>query len=327
MRRYLIAGSVLLLPLAGIGCATGNNDMMNTVYNTNRIVRNLEQNLTPTVNKLNQTTADLGARVDASEQQTSRMAQQMESSTALLQQIQQQMDQMQKVVYRNAGMTPPQPGAPIAPPASTMQVGPIVQEETVPVEGQMTLPGPTTAVPAPPGGPNENDILDNPAPMPAPTGTPGEIGPTMVPVQPTETAPPPPPVAEPAAGGDAAQDIYKKAGAEFYAGNFEQARNLYDEYLEKNPNGKDAPNAQFWKGESQLKLNRYKEAIQEFEQLRKNYPTNSKVPYSMYEQAEAQLKLGQTNEAVAMLKQLIAEWPMTRPAAKAKADLEKRGIQ
>jgi TolA-binding protein len=320
MRRYLIAGSVLLLPVLA-GCATtGGDDMMNTVYNTNRIVRNLEQNLTPTVNKLNQTTADLGARVDASEQQTGRMAQQLEASTASLQQIQQQLEDLQKVIYRQNGMSAPQAGAPIAPPAG-VQVGPIVKENPSETPDEMDKPDAGMSSVPPAGG--------GAAPI-APT-TVAQAPPTPV------TPPPPPPAAEkqpepqpapPVAGDAGGQELYKKASSEFLASNYEQAKTLYDQYIQQNPNGSEIPSAQFWRARSQMELSRYKDAIQDFEKLRKSYPTNQKVvPSSLYYQAEAHLQLGQTNEAVALLKQLVAEWPMTRPAAKAKAELEKRGIQ
>lgn len=348
MYRYFIAGSMALLPLLTASCATsGGNDMANAVYNTNRTVRNLEQNLTPTVTKLNQTVVDMGARVEASESETARLAQTLETNTAILQRLQQQVENLQQVTYRERGLTPPRTdmGPSVPGGAPGVQVRPIGEGNP---EDALLGPAPLGPAVAPPAGvapvaqplgppPPATDpgfpvaMAPGPGVPPPPSGVtaipPALPAPVEVPPAPPTTEPAPPPSVEPTTPNEPGQDLYTKAGDAFFDGKYDQALSGFDTYMQQYPNTDKTPSAQFWKGESLLKLNRPQDAIQEFERLRSTYPTNSKVPYSMYEQAKAHLQLGQTDEATGLLRKLIDEWPMTRPAATARKELEQRGAQ
>ena len=66
-----ILACVAALALLASGCAStgGGSHFENTVYDTNRLVRNLDSGLSGSVEKLNETSAELIARVNESDQQ------------------------------------------------------------------------------------------------------------------------------------------------------------------------------------------------------------------------------------------------------------------
>ena len=70
MKRYLVAS--LSVSLLTSGCATAggissggsSSQLSNTVYQTHRMVQNMEQNLSGSVTTLTRTTAEIAARLD-----------------------------------------------------------------------------------------------------------------------------------------------------------------------------------------------------------------------------------------------------------------------
>ncbi len=316
MRWLQKMGVAVLAPVAMASCATtGSSDVLNYVANNNRMLRNLDQNISPSVTKLNQSVADLIVRLDANEQATRTANSNMEAVQVQLQAMQQQLDDVQRVIYRQHNLSVPSSRTAATPtaPGSTpgVQVGPITQEPDLD-----SLSAPLGGSPVPPSAQGlDADLMGAPEPSVAPPA-------------PVAEATPPPPPAEPesppvASGGD----LYEQATESFRAANYEQALAQYDAYLRQNPGTDDrAANAQFWKGEALLKLGRPQDAVVEFEQLRSKYPSSQKVPYALHQEADALLKLGENEEAVKLLRELIQDYPMTKPAQNAKQELERRNL-
>ena len=92
------------------GCATGGNQVQNTVYQTYRHVANLEQNLQGSVQQLNQTAAGLLARVGANEQALRSVAGRLEENRAKLASIEQRLDALARTYSRQRPL--PAPGSP-----------------------------------------------------------------------------------------------------------------------------------------------------------------------------------------------------------------------
>ncbi|MBM3289820.1 MAG: hypothetical protein FJY92_06675, partial [Candidatus Hydrogenedentes bacterium] len=78
MRGTSIAIGLAALVLVAGCTTTGGDQMANSVYATHRIVQKIDTDLSARVDKLNQTAADLTAKVDASDQATRQLQSMME---------------------------------------------------------------------------------------------------------------------------------------------------------------------------------------------------------------------------------------------------------
>jgi len=99
LRLSIYVCVLMSIPLLA-GCATGGNQLQNTVYSTHRHVANLEQNLQGSVQQLNQTAAGLLARVDANEQALRSVAGSLEENRAKLETLEQRLDALIRTYSR-----------------------------------------------------------------------------------------------------------------------------------------------------------------------------------------------------------------------------------
>lgn len=67
--------------------------------------------------------------------------------------------------------------------------------------------------------------------------------------------------------------------------NYEASVSVFQQMIERYPNGRLAPNAYYWQGEALILVERYSQAINVFNAVINNFPNNEKAPDSM-------LKLG-----------------------------------
>lgn len=158
--------SVLALSfvLLSSGCATagapagGSGQLQNTVYQTHRMV----QELSGSVTTLTQTTAEISARMDSSEQEVRRLVSIAEENQRKLEGLQFTLDQLTATLYQqfnlsppvrpnippqpglNPGVIPDQPGIQVQPPAPQPQ---ITRPTTTPPE---IAPPETTLAPSDP---------------------------------------------------------------------------------------------------------------------------------------------------------------------------------
>lgn len=103
--RIALAGMTALAAI-GSGCATtgsSGDQVANSVYATHRIVKNLESDLGPRVTQLNETTAELTAKVEASEMTTRQLQSKLEENQAKLDALQENLDRLAKVIYQEFG--------------------------------------------------------------------------------------------------------------------------------------------------------------------------------------------------------------------------------
>ncbi|MFA6243106.1 MAG: tetratricopeptide repeat protein [Candidatus Hydrogenedentales bacterium] len=105
MRPLACSLCALLMSLWASGCATtgGNDQLSNTVYATYKIAKNLEQDLSPSVTKLNQTAADLTAKVEANDMAVKSLQSTIEDTQAKLDSMQKSIEKLSQDVYRMAG--------------------------------------------------------------------------------------------------------------------------------------------------------------------------------------------------------------------------------
>ncbi len=282
------------------GCGTmGGGQKDNAIYDTQRRVANLDKNLSGSVNKLNQNTADLIARLDATDQQLKTLQSQVEENTAKSGQVEKKLDTLTSSLsrYFRSGATPP----PRAPSGQGSEIAPPSGEPQISRPSQEPPPVQPTPVQSTPNAPN--------ATMP-----------------PAASLPPPsvPPAASaaPISAGNPEAD-YKQAQKSYVSENYKAALEQFSAYLGQYPTSEDAPHALYWKAKSLQSLGQYESAVGEFEKLRTNYPMNNRVPYAMLYQATSQVKLGQTARASELLQQVIRNYPMTPAADQAKTELKR----
>lgn len=290
----------LLLAAMVTGCATsGGNQFQNTVYDIHRRVVNLDKNLEGSVNKLNETTAQLTARVDASDQRTLEISSMLEENQRKLAGLERKLDSLTSRLYQRLGLSQsirPGGAAPIAP-----------TPELIIGEGDVQIVSPLPRTP-----PRGSETQPTPEPQ------------EMEPMPPVSEVTPETPLETltPTASSTPEED-YHEAQRSYARNDFETAMGQFDAFLQRYPNAEDCPNAQFWKAKCLQAMEKYDEAIPEFEKLPSKYPTSRKVPYAMHQQAVCHARLGQTQRATELLKDIVKNYPMTPPAEQAKSDLQK----
>jgi len=284
----MTAGAAALVLFTGCETTGGGSQMENTVFSIHRKVSNLEGDLGESVERLNDTSAELTMRVQESEAQTRRLGGMIEENQRKLTMVEQKLDQLSKVVYEEFGRTAPSTPAPAAAEDVYVPAPPSVGSDAsngdaANLETAQTMPPPSQ--PAPPEEPEA--MLEEPS---TPAGNP-----TL---------------------------DYKRAQDAYIDEDYEQALRLYDDFLEKYPANEQAKSALFWKGGSQMKLQRYSEAINTYEQLIQDYSGDTdKVPSAMFNQAVAHINTGNRSRAVEILNTIVERYPDTLAAERARKAL------
>lgn len=285
-----------ILPvLAGIvlGCATsgGGNQLDSAIYDTHARMVRLEKNLGGSVEKLNETSAELSAQVSSNDRDMDQLRSMLEENQLLLEQLERRFAMLQDTLYKEIGLTGPSTsfgsGAPgavvIEPPAGSFSAGgaletfPVIENNTgVSNSGfDSTLVSPTAIAPAPPA-------MDNAA----------------------------------------AESAYNSAKAAFEASNYAQALDGFNAVLSAYPNSKQTARTLFMKARSQQRLGKDIEAIETYRALRAEHPASSLAPIAILNQGVSHAKLGERDAAESLWANLISQYPATPAAEQAESHLK-----
>ncbi len=296
MHIRLLTLTVLVVATLMAGCATtgsSGNQVSATIFDTHRRVVKLEKTLDDSINKLNETTAELSAQVSSSDQETRRLRTMVEENQVKLDALERNLNEFKSVVYRQYGLTSSD---------SAFSTGGIeVQNQPVVIEP----PAGTATTPTAPNVP----VVTTPTPTTSPAASPVETQPTA-PVATSE------PVVDP-------QVFYTKAQTTFVNEDYPTALRQFDEFLQRFPTSQMAPNAIFWKARCFQKMEKYAEAIQVFEQLKTSYPADNKIPFAMHNQAVCYANLGKRQDAEKLLQSVIDNYPVSPAAQQAESTLNK----
>lgn len=277
--RQMAIGVVGTVVLAGCTTSSGGGSTMeNSVYATHRIVQNLDQNLGSTVDQLSKTSADLAARVEATDRETRRLGSMIEENQVRLQGLQQQLSELTNTLYRQMNLTPPRASA-------TTPVTP-VPDDTIARTPDAMLPVPEENVAEPIG------VRVRP-PAPSPNAT--------------DVTTPPAPVVAP--GGADADEFYTQARQLYTNEEYSLALEQFSAYLERYPDSANSANAQYWKAHSYFKLEEFDDAVREFQRLVDRYPASDKVPIALHNQGVAYSRLGQNDAARDTFERLVRQYP------------------
>ena len=294
--RFSLLGivNVPLLAMSLVGCVSGGSQFENTIYNTHSIVARLDKNLQGSVEKLNQTSADLSAKADATDQSVKTLQTTMEENTRRLSTLDKKLDSLIKGVTRAGGILPPASqsnnGILITPPTEEPTKGntPAATAET---------PAPTSETPAAPA-----PVASTETPNPSPTA----------PVAATE----------PARSPEGEKANFDKARSSYTSGNFAVAAQQFDAFVKTYPKSDNTANAAFWKAKALQGMNNYNDAIPQFEQFRTNYPGHARIPYAIAAEGQCYLKLGQKAKAQELFKEVLTNHPTSAAADLVKGELK-----
>jgi len=132
--------------------------------------------------------------------------------------------------------------------------------------------------------------------------------------------------------GDAAQTAppvpvtdrfaYEQAKQTFDAGDMEDARIQFENFINTFPDSSYAGNARFWIADSYYVEKWYEKAILEYQKVLEQYPDSNKIPAARLKQGYAFAELGEKANARLILKELISRYPDTREAEFAEKKLK-----
>ena len=275
------------------GCVTTDDQVVNTVYGTNKLARNLDKNLGTVVEHLNETAADLDAKVQANDNETNRLRGLAEENSHRIQQLQEQLNQLTHTLHRQWGIPEinntqsPPPG--LLPGNELSQVQPSSAEVSVSNEASseqtpsLVTEAPTTGVSTAANTLNQEAV---------------------------------------------AATVFQEAQRTYQQGNFALARDQFDSFFKKYRTSQYAGSALFWSAECQNKLGMQKndetilkDAIHRYDQFRSEYPSSKYVPWAMYNESMAFIKLNRNKQAKQLLESLSKNYPTTKPGEAAKQKL------
>lgn len=145
-RLYHLSRVVALMLLTS-GCASAgssSSQLQSTVYATHRMVQDLNQNLSGTVAQLSSTTAELVARLGASNQEMRELMSVAQENQYKLEQLQYSLDSLMATLYRHLNLSPPEPRV-LPAPSTPIGRTPKTRGEIV-VEPPLGRPQPDTAL-------------------------------------------------------------------------------------------------------------------------------------------------------------------------------------
>ena len=115
MRTCLPCVLVAIIALTHTSCATaggrvgtgGSDPVRSTVYDTHRMMQNLEESVTTSVSRLNETTAELLVRIESSDREMRRLMSVAEENQIKLELLQQSIDDLTATIYKQFNLSPP----------------------------------------------------------------------------------------------------------------------------------------------------------------------------------------------------------------------------
>lgn len=114
---------------------------------------------------------------------------------------------------------------------------------------------------------------------------------------------------------------FEAAQALSAAGNYREAFDAYEKFLQMYPTSEHVPYAQYALGYAQFSLKNYKASIATQQKLIKQFPDNAKAPDAMFNMANSQIQLSDIDGAKKTLRSLLAKYPQSNVAPNAKRRL------
>jgi len=189
----------------------------------------------------------------------------------------------------------------------------------------------------------KGDLAQQPATAGQPSGV-GQLAQPTVPVRPAQTPPatavPSTASAAPAAGATPAASVqtaasdprleqaaYQHAFGILKEGRYDQAIEVFREFLNKYPDSSYADNSQYWLGEAHYVTRNFQGGLTEFRKVMDLYPDSPKVPDAMLKIGFIHYELGDWAQARTMLQDVTARFPKTTSARLAENRLQRMKLE
>jgi tol-pal system protein YbgF len=137
---------------------------------------------------------------------------------------------------------------------------------------------------------------------------------------------PPAPGVSQRTGPISPEELYNTAYGDFIKGNYELAKQGFQEYLKSYPDTELSDNAQYWIGESNYVQRKFSEAVQEFDKVLQNYPKGDKAPAAALKKGYSLLESKNTEAGIHELRQVVQKYPTSDSAQLAKDRLGSMGV-
>jgi tol-pal system protein YbgF len=110
---------------------------------------------------------------------------------------------------------------------------------------------------------------------------------------------------------------FAQAEGDFYARNYELARQGFREFISQNPNSPQAADAQLYIANSFYDSADYEQAVIEYDLLLQTYSNSDKRSEALYKKGLAYANLSQPQTAMIYFHQVVADYPGSREASMA----------
>ncbi|MCG3194355.1 MAG: Outer membrane protein assembly factor BamD [Thermoanaerobaculia bacterium] len=117
-------------------------------------------------------------------------------------------------------------------------------------------------------------------------------------------------------------DLFRQAASDYQKGQFDLAREGFQDYIDTYPKTDVSDDALYWIGECHLAQKKPREAINTFENLLRVYPASDKLPAAYLKKAMAHLDLDEKAQAIKQLQLLVHKYPASDEAKIARQRLK-----
>ena len=304
-------------------------------------------------------TADLITRIDRLEAAIRELTGNVEQLQYRNQQLEQQLQRLQeatpaRVEDGKGGARPPaaqpRPTAQYSPPPTVPQAAPVAPVPPIAAAEPASPPGrhgdafDPNANPGAPGAPRQlgtstaanepppsiSDAPSGPRQPGAPLDLSNVSGP-QGPAAPGGQLPPPPPSNLNSTGavqqqatlppGNTPKDVYDLAYGYVLHKDYALAADSFRTFLRQYPSDRQAPEAQYWLGESLFQQQQYRDAAESFLAVSTKYDTTTRAPEALLRLGQSLAALGEKEAACASLGEVLRKYP--RASANVKQSVER----
>ena len=121
---------------------------------------------------------------------------------------------------------------------------------------------------------------------------------------------------------DNGEEDYDRALKTLHGGQYEQAIDMFNLFIDDYPRSRYLPNAYYWQGEANYVLRDFKLAISSFQSVIERFPNSNKVADALLKRGFSQYELDQVAEAKTTLTNVMESYPDTSAARLAKVRLD-----
>jgi tol-pal system protein YbgF len=118
------------------------------------------------------------------------------------------------------------------------------------------------------------------------------------------------------------RQLYDQAYLDLSRGNFDLAKDGFEEYLRLYSETELADNALYWLGEADYVQHDYRSAIEKFQEVEQKYPQGNKVPSALFKIGLCQVQLKQKQNAKETFRRIMSDYAGTPEAAQSKDRLQ-----